>query len=81
MLGTLAMIEPCGFTREAMSGRRADLWRYAEVLPVRDPAARICLGEGWTPLLDAPRTAARMGVRRLWIKEEGQNPPGEVIQQ
>ena len=64
------------FTREAMSGRRADLWRYAEVLPVRDPAARICLGEGWTPLLDAPRTAARLGVRRVWIKEEGQNPTG-----
>ena len=45
------------FTREAMVGRRADLWRYAEVLPVRDAAARICLGEGWTPLVDAPRTA------------------------
>jgi threonine synthase len=64
------------FTRAAMLGRRADLWRYAEVLPVRDPAARLCLGEGWTPLLDAPRTAARFGVRRVWIKEEGQNPTG-----
>jgi len=64
------------FTRAAMFGRRADLWRYAEVLPVRDPAARIALGEGWTPLLDAPRTAARLGVERLWIKDEGQNPTG-----
>jgi len=64
------------FTREAMAGRRADLWRYAEVLPVRDPAARICLGEGWTPLVDAPRTAARLGVDRLWIKDEGLNPTG-----
>jgi len=63
-------------TREAMSGRSADLWRYAEVLPVRDPAARIGLGEGWTPLLDAPRAAARLGVDRLWIKDEGQNPTG-----
>jgi threonine synthase len=64
------------FTRDAVGRRRADLWRYAEVLPVRDPAARICLGEGWTPLLDAPRTAARLGVERVWIKEEGQNPTG-----
>jgi threonine synthase len=64
------------FTRDAVGRRRADLWRYAEVLPVRDPAARICLGEGWTPLLDAPRTAARLGLERVWIKEEGQNPTG-----
>jgi threonine synthase len=64
------------FTREAVACRRADLWRYAEVLPVRDPAARIALGEGWTPLLDAPRTAARLDVARVWIKDEGQNPTG-----
>jgi threonine synthase len=64
------------FTRDVVAHRRADLWRYAEVLPVRDTAARIALGEGWTPLLDAPRTAARLGVDRLWIKDEGQNPTG-----
>lgn len=64
------------FTRASVAHRRADIWRYAEVLPVRDPAARIALGEGWTPLLDAPRVADRMGVRRVWIKEEGQNPTG-----
>jgi threonine synthase len=64
------------FTRKAVAGRRADLWRYAEVLPVRDPTARVALGEGWTPLLDAPRTAARLGVRQVFIKEEGQNPTG-----
>ncbi|MBM4185123.1 MAG: threonine synthase [Gemmatimonadetes bacterium] len=64
------------FTREVVANRRADLWRYSEVLPVRDPAARIALGEGWTPLLDAPRVATRLGVRRVWIKEEGQNPTG-----
>ena len=71
----LANLRP-SFTREAVAHRRADLWRYADVLPVRDPACRIALGEGWTPLLDAPRTAARLGVRKVWIKEEGQNPTG-----
>jgi threonine synthase len=64
------------FTPDAVRCRRADLWRYEEVLPVRDRKAQICLGEGWTPLIDAPRTAARLGVRRVWIKEEGQNPTG-----
>jgi threonine synthase len=63
-------------TRGEVACRRADLWRYAEVLPVRDRAARLSLGEGWTPLVDAPRTAARVGVDRLWIKDEGQNPTG-----
>jgi threonine synthase len=72
----LDALRAAGFARDALSERRADLWRYAEVLPVRDPAAVVTLGEGWTPLLDAPRVAERLGVRRLWIKDEGLNPTG-----
>jgi threonine synthase len=64
------------FTMAEVANRRADLWRYSEVLPVRDPKAQIALGEGWTPMIDAPRTAARMGVRKVWVKDEGQNPTG-----
>ncbi|UCC26615.1 MAG: threonine synthase [Gemmatimonadales bacterium] len=64
------------FTPERVATRRADLWRYAEVLPVRDPAMQIGLGEGWTPLLDAPRLATRLDVGRVWVKDEGQNPTG-----
>ncbi len=62
------------FTMDEVATRRPDLWRYAEVLPVRDPKARLALGEGFTPMIDAPRTAARMGVRRVWVKDEGLNP-------
>jgi threonine synthase len=54
------------------------LWRYAPVLPIADPAHRISLGEGGTPLLECPRLAARLGVRRLLIKFEGANPTGTV---
>lgn len=64
------------FTPAEVAHRRSDLWRYAEVLPVRDPACRVALGEGWTPLLDAPRTAGRLGVAKVWVKDEGQNPTG-----
>lgn len=64
------------FTPEVVRDRDPDLWRYAEVLPVRDPACRITLGEGFTPLLDAPRLAQRMGATRVLVKEEGQNPTG-----
>jgi threonine synthase len=65
-----------GFGMADVANRRADLWRYAEVLPVRDPKARIGLGEGWTPMIDAPRTADRLGVQKVWVKDEGQNPTG-----
>jgi threonine synthase len=69
----LDLIAPA-FQPTDLPGRRADLWRYEEVLPVRNRSARVALGEGWTPLLDAPRLASRMGVDRAWIKDEGQNP-------
>jgi threonine synthase len=64
------------FTPAALVGRTADLWRYAEVLPVRDADHRITLGEGFTPLIDAPRLADELDVERIWIKDEGQNPTG-----
>jgi threonine synthase len=58
--------------------RGRGLWRYAAVLPIGDPAHRITLGEGDTPLLECPRLAARLGVRRLRLKYEGPNPTGTV---
>jgi threonine synthase len=54
------------------------LWRYAPLLPIADPAQRVTLGEGATPLLDAPRLARQLGVRRLRLKFEGANPTGTV---
>ena len=64
-------------TKEALSRTRPkSLWRYREVLPVRNESDIVTLGEGWTPLLPAPRLAARHGLRALFIKEEGQNPTG-----
>jgi threonine synthase len=62
--------------REAMSGRPANLWRYAELLPVQDPTHRLTLGEGWTPLLPAERLGAALVLPHLYIKEEGLNPTG-----
>ncbi|HUP88898.1 MAG TPA: threonine synthase, partial [Longimicrobiales bacterium] len=64
------------FRPEALRNREPTLWRYAEVLPVRDPKNRLTLGEGFTPLIDAPRLAAQLHVEKLWIKDEGQNPTG-----
>jgi threonine synthase len=61
-------------TRESLKGRRADLWRYAEVLPVEHEENIVSLGEGLTPLLRAERLGASLGLRQLYIKDESQNP-------
>lgn len=54
------------------------LWRYAPVLPIADPAHRVTLGEGQSPLLDCPTLGRQLGVRRLQVKFEGSNPTGTV---
>jgi threonine synthase len=62
-------------TKESLRERRADLWRYREVLPVEDDAHIVSLGEGWTPLLSAERLGEQLGLRGgLYIKDESQNP-------
>ena len=57
--------------------RRWDMWRYWELLPVRDPANVVSLGEGMTPLVFVRTHAAKaLGLERgqVLVKEEGQNP-------
>ena len=63
-------------TRDEMASRPPDLWRYHELLPVRDPHRVVSLGEGMTPLLPAPRAGARLGLPRLLVKDDGLLPTG-----
>ena len=62
--------------RDDLSRRHASLWRYAEVLPVRDSANVVTLGEGGTPLLPVPRLGQSLGCKNLLVKDEGLNPTG-----
>ncbi len=59
---------------DALCSRQANLWRYAEMLPVRQPALRKTLGEGYTPLLPLPRLGEVLGLKRLYAKDEAANP-------
>ena len=61
-------------TKESVKSRIGSMWRYQEVLPVRDPANIVSLGEGWTPLLKTPQLGAQLDMPNLYIKDEGQNP-------
>lgn len=54
--------------------RCGSMWKYRELLPVRDASAVVSMGEGTTPLVGCPRLAGEMGVGRLLVKDEGQNP-------
>lgn len=62
--------------RSRLDSRPANLWRYREVLPIRNEASIVCLGEGFTPLLHAKRLGARLGLPSLYLKDESQNPTG-----
>ena len=61
-------------TRQTLYARRADLWRYREVLPVRREDNIVSLGEGWTPLHHAKNLGASLGMTELFVKDESLNP-------
>lgn len=61
-------------TIEALSHRSSDHWRYRELLPIAAGATPPPLRVGWTPVYDAPRLAQQVGVRRLFLKDDGRNP-------
>lgn len=60
-------------SRDAITGD-ASLWRYRAALPMRADETPVTLGEGMSPLAELPHLAAEVGVRRLWVKDEGINP-------
>ncbi len=63
-------------SRDQIVGRPFDMWRYREVLPVAADVEPVSLGEGGTPLLPANRLGSELGLTKLYVKDEGQNPTG-----
>ena len=63
-------------SRAEIAARQPDLWRYHELLPVRDASNVVSLGEGMTPLLAMPRLGRALGVPGLLMKDEGLIPTG-----
>ena len=62
-------------TKESLRTRGENLWRYREVLPVESDENIVCLGEGFTPLLQTDRLAASLPIKlNLYIKDESTNP-------
>jgi threonine synthase len=60
----------------SFSAGEPSLWRYLPLLPVEDPggAGTPLHAAGWTPLYQPDRLARQLGLKQLWVKDEGRNP-------
>ena len=63
-------------SKEMLTQRAPDLWRYRELLPVRDPENVVSLGEYITPLVRMPKLEAKLGGGEILVKDEGRLPTG-----
>jgi threonine synthase len=54
--------------------RPYDHWRYREFMPVSPDLRLPHLHVGWTPVYDVPRLAHSIGIRKLFLKDDGRNP-------
>src|SRR3972149_4772767 len=61
---------------EWLRERPFNMWRYLEVLPLRDPANIVTMGEGGTPLVPIGNLGMMLGRSRIYVKDERQGPTG-----
>jgi threonine synthase len=62
------------WSRATLPGREPTMWRYRELMPLLPGDEPVSLGEGFTPLLPAPRLGKSLGLTRLLVKDESLNP-------
>lgn len=63
------------FNREQLKGSSEwTIWRYKPLLPVAADSIVPPLAVGWTPLYAVPRLAVDLGLKHLWVKDDGRNP-------
>jgi len=60
------------------SRRPFNMWRYRELLPLRDMSNQVTMGEGGTPLYRATNVGMMLGLCHLYVKDERQGPTGSV---
>ena len=66
-------------TKEKLARREnRSMWRYRELLPVEETTPDTPLRVGWSPLYEEPNLARLLGLRKLWIKDDGQNPTASL---
>ena len=61
-------------SRDSIAAGPSSIWRYAQLLPAPPVDDRVDIGAGFTPLRPAPRLAAELGLRKVWLKNDTFNP-------
>ena len=66
-------------TKEKLAKREnRSMWRYRELLPGEETTPHTPLRVGWSPLYEEPKLAELLGIRKLWVKDDGQNPTASL---
>ncbi len=67
------------FTKDTLRDRPdRSMWRYRELLPIEENTPPTPLRVGWSPLYEEPRLADMLDLKRLWVKDDGQNPTASL---
>jgi threonine synthase len=60
------------------NSREFTIWRYKALLPVAADAGVPPLSVGWTPMYPVPRVASNLGLKDVWIKDDGRQPTASL---
>ncbi|MFP5042076.1 threonine synthase [Parasediminibacterium sp. JCM 36343] len=63
-------------SKEAIDTSISSMWRYAALLPLLDESNLVSLGEGWTPTYNLSKTAGKLSIDKILLKDEALNPTG-----
>jgi threonine synthase len=75
--GLLEVIFDLAGKREpAWKSRQLSVWKYRELLPVEKEECIVSLAEGGTGLHHCKRLGRKLGLKKLYVKNEGENPTG-----
>ena len=67
------------FSSPEFRTRNPGVWKYRELLPLKNERNIVSLGEGGTFMHNCPRLAREIGVRKLLLKDETTNPTGSFV--
>jgi threonine synthase len=84
LLGTLEVLYDYERAARSLSkaklaaDRRYDMWRYLPLLPIENADSIPQLMLGWTPVYRSKRLAADLGLKAVWVKDDGRNPTASL---
>lgn len=61
-------------TRDTISGRERNLWRYRELLPILEESSIVDIGTGFSTLHKCNNLANSLGLKNLYVKDDTVNP-------